>query len=106
MDESRCFFKSLPTKGLALKGKKIKGGESLSRGSQLHFSPLQMEKELVNQLLFGGVKHQGFFDQLVRPISLVKSLKILDASRNYKKSPANSELSNGEGGKKYHFVFG
>ena len=50
MDESRCFFKSLPTKGLALKGKKIKGGESLSRGSQLHFSPLQMEKELVNQL--------------------------------------------------------
>ena len=62
MDESRCFFKSLPTKGLAQKGKKIKGGKSLSRGSQLHFSPVQMEKELVNQLWFGGVKHQGVFD--------------------------------------------
>ena len=62
MDESRCFLKALATKDLPQKGKKIKGGKSLSRGSQLHFSPVQMEKELVNQLSFGGVKHEGVFD--------------------------------------------
>ena len=28
MDESGCFFKALPTKGLAQKGKKTKGGKN------------------------------------------------------------------------------
>ena len=50
MDESGCFFKALPTKGLAQKGKKSKGEKSLSRGSQLHFSSVPMEQKLINQL--------------------------------------------------------
>ena len=50
MDESGCFFKALPSKGLAQKGKKSKGEKCLSRGLQMHFSSVAMDKKLINQL--------------------------------------------------------
>ena len=50
MDESGCFFKTFPTKGLAQKGKKSKGGKESKQIITVAFLSVQMEKKLVNQL--------------------------------------------------------
>ena len=35
MDETGCFFKALPDKGLRMKGRQCKGGKKASKGSWL-----------------------------------------------------------------------
>ena len=50
MDKSGCFFKTLPTKGLARKGKKnVKMEESQSKKWQLRFSLVPMVVKLASQ---------------------------------------------------------
>ena len=64
MDESGCFFKALPTKGLAKKGKNTKGGtQSKQRITIAFFVSAD-----------GGKKSQDVLVWPVRQINLLKSI--------------------------------
>lgn len=60
MDESGWFFKALPTKGLAIKGKKSKAKveKILNKEQLLLFLLAQTEEKSENLSLFGKVKHR------------------------------------------------
>ena len=49
MDGSSCFFKALPGKGSAQKGKKAKDGKKSNQGITVAFLSVQMEERLVSQ---------------------------------------------------------
>ena len=55
MDESDCFFKALPDKGLVEKGKQAKGGKKLKQRLTVAFLLMQLGKRSTNPLSSGKV---------------------------------------------------
>ena len=56
MDETDCFFKALPKKGLAEKKSQARGGKKSKRGWPLPFLWMLLGKKLSNHWWCGGVK--------------------------------------------------
>ena len=74
MDESRCFFKALPIKGLAQKGKKSKVGRKSKQKITISiFVIADGAKVGKPTVTCWSKKHQGVFHLLVQLISLIKS---------------------------------
>ena len=56
MDESGCFFKALPDKGLIEKGKEAKGGKKSKQRFTIAFSSMLPGKTSMSQLSYRRVK--------------------------------------------------
>ena len=61
MDESGCFFKALPSKGMAKKGKKTKDDKKSKQRVTVAFSLVLMVGKLKKQLPFGRAKPSMFY---------------------------------------------
>ena len=72
MEESGCFWKALPDKGLAQKGKSCKGSKKANNEEQLLFSSMLREKRNTNQLLFGNQRNLTASNELTKPNYLFK----------------------------------
>ena len=59
MDESGCFFKALPAKGLAQKGKKAKGEKTLKQRITVAFFVSADEGKVVKPIVIWRSKQKG-----------------------------------------------